>query len=157
METEIRALLEHLEFREGEFWQRRQVPAGQAVFREGETGRELFVILAGSVRVMGEVDLQDRRRIQPGFCDLPTGTLFGELALFDQGPRSATVLAVEDTELAVIDGERLLRFFEANPEIGYNILKKLMTVMVGRLRSANKKLVSLFAWGLRAHQIERHL
>ena len=157
LEAEIRALLDHPGFQEGSHWQRRRVAGGQAVFREGEAGTELFLILAGSVRVVGEVALEARRRIQSGLCDLPTGALFGEVALFDQGPRSATVVAVEDTELAVIDGERLLRFFEANPEIGYNILKKLITVMVGRIRATNKKLVSLFAWGLKAHQIEQHL
>lgn len=157
METEISALLDHPAFREGEHWGRRRVAAGEPVFHQGETGSELFVILAGSVRVMGEVELEDHRHIQPGFCDLPAGTLFGELPLFDQGPRSATVVAVEDTELAVIDGQRLLIFFDANPELGYKILKRILTVLVGRLRSANKKLVSLFAWGLRAHQIEKHL
>ncbi|MCA1805679.1 MAG: hypothetical protein LC646_10165, partial [Xanthomonadaceae bacterium] len=71
--------------------------------------------------------------------------------------RSATVVAVEDAELVVIDGEQLLRFFDANPEIGYNMLKKMLSVTVGRLRSTNKKLVSLFVWGLKAHRIEQHL
>jgi CRP-like cAMP-binding protein len=157
LEAEIKALLDHPDFPEGSHWRRRRVAAGQAVFREGEVGSELFLILEGGVRVVGEVQLEARRHIQPGFCDLPAGALFGELALFDHEPRSATVVAVGDTELAVIDGERLLRFFDANPEMGYNLLKELITVMVGRLRSTNKKLVSLFAWGLKAHQIEQHL
>lgn len=157
MEAEIKALLDHPDFQEGSHWCRRRVAAGQAVFREGEAGADLFLVLQGGVRVVGEVELEGHHRIQPGFCDLQAGALFGELALFDQGARSATVVAVEDTELAVIDGECLLRFFDSNPEIGYKLLKKLITVMVGRLRSTNKKLVSLFAWGLKAHQIEQHL
>jgi CRP-like cAMP-binding protein len=157
LEAEIRSLLERADFREGEHWQRRQLEAGRTVFREGEAGSELYLVLEGSVRVMGDVELEARRHIQPGFCDLPAGALFGELALFDQGPRSATVVAVQDTELAVIDGRQLLEFFEKNPEVGYRIMKSLMMILVGRLRSTNKKLVSLFAWGLKAHQIERHL
>ena len=157
MEAELRALLDHPDFREGEQWRRCRVAAGQAVFREGEAGSELYQVLAGSVRVMGDVELEPRRHIQPGFCDLPEGALFGELALFDQEPRSATVVAVTDTELVVINGEQLLRFFDANPEVGYKMLKKMLSVTVGRLRSTNKKLVSLFAWGLKAHGIEQHL
>jgi CRP/FNR family transcriptional regulator, cyclic AMP receptor protein len=157
LEAELRALLDHPDFREGEHWHRHRVAAGQAVFREGETGSELYLILEGSVRVMGDVELEPRRRIQPGFCDLSAGALFGELALFDQEPRSATVVAVADTELVVIDGGQLLRFFDANPEVGYTILNKMLSVIVGRLRSTNKKLVSLFAWGLKAHGIEQHL
>jgi CRP-like cAMP-binding protein len=157
LETEIKALLDHPDFREGSHWHRRRAAAGEAVFREGEMGSELFLILEGSVRVVSEVELEAHRRIQPGLCDLQAGSLFGELALFDQGPRSATVVTVGESELVVIDGERLLQFFEANPEIGYNILKKLLIVMVGRLRSTNKKLVTLFAWGLKVHQIEQYL
>lgn len=157
LETELKTLLEHPDFQEGSHWRTRRVEAGQAVFREGETGSDLYLILQGSVRVMGDVELESRSRIQPGFCDLPAGALFGELALFDREPRSATVVAVEDTELVVIDGEQLLRFFDANPEIGYNMLKEMLSVTVGRLRSTNKKLVSLFVWGLKAHRIEQHL
>ena len=156
MEAELKALLEHPDFREGNHWRPVRVAAGQAIFREGDDGMDLYLILTGCVRVMGDVELE-ARHIQPGFCDLRAGALFGELALFDQGARSATVVAVEDTELAVIDGGELLRFFDANPDIGYNLLKKMLTMTVGRLRATNKKLVSLFAWGLKAHRIEQHL
>ncbi len=157
MDAAIKDLFDHPDFKEGIHWRRQLVTSGQMVFREGDGGREVYLILQGRVRVVGEVALESERRIQPGICDLPQGALFGELALFDQGPRSASVSVVEDGELAVIDGDRLLEFFDTNPELGYRILMRLLSVVVGRVRATNKKLVSLFAWGLKAHGIEGHL
>lgn len=156
-EPRFEDLLAHPDFQEGVHWRRCRYEAGTAVFREGDTGREVYLILEGGVRVIGDVELDAARRVQPGLCDLARGALFGELALFDRGARSATVTAVEDTELAVIDGDRLLAFFEDNPDLGYRFLRELLTMVVGRMRATNRKLVSLFAWGLKAHGIEGHL
>lgn len=157
MEALIHTLFDHMEFREGVHWQRRQLNAGEIVFREGDVGREVYLVLRGSMRVAGNVAVEHKRHIHPGICDLPQGTLFGELALFDRGPRSASVSAVVDSELAVIDGDRLLAFFDANPDLGYLILRELLTAVVGRMRATNKKLISIFAWGLKVHGIDRYL
>ncbi|WJW74479.1 cyclic nucleotide-binding domain-containing protein [Thiohalobacter sp. IOR34] len=150
-------LLEEPAFAEGEFWQRRRYGPNQVLFREGEPGSELFVLLAGAVRVTGDLDLEAGRHIHPGVCDLQAGAVFGEVVLFDAGPRSATVTTLEASEVAVIDGDRLLAFFERHPEIGYPVLRQLMAVMVQRLRQTNKKVLALLAWGLKVHDIDQHL
>lgn len=154
MDSALQALLDHPDFHEGSHWHRRAIPAQESVFQEGDEGRDVYWVLRGSLRVVGDVEVEPQRRVRPGICDLPTGAVFGELALFDAGPRSATVTALEDAEIAVLDGPRLLDFFEQHPELGYRIMRELLAVVVRRMRKTNKKLVSLFAWGLKAHQIE---
>ena len=129
-------------------WTRRQVVADETIFSEGDQGSEVYLILKGSVRVVGNVDLDDKRRVHPGFSDLDSGQVFGELPMFDGEPRSATVIALTDCELA---------FLDAHPELGYPIFKELIHFLVGRLRQANRRIFSLFAWGLKMRGIDRHL
>jgi len=95
--------------------------------------------------------------MRPGIFELGEGEVFGELALFDPGPRSATVVAVVDCELAVLDGPSLLAFLDGHPEEGYGIMKDLVVTLVGRLRGTSRKLLAVLAWGVQARGIDRHL
>ncbi len=150
-------LLENPEIVEGVYWRRHHVDANGVVFHEGDQGADIYLILSGSVRIVGSVDLDEQRRVRPGFSELAKGELFGELVLFDDGPRSATVIAITDVELAVLDGRVLLQFLDNHPEIGYPIIKELITTLVVRLRKANRRIFSLFAWGLKSHGIDEYL
>lgn len=150
-------LLNHPDFSEGEVWHRSHYPANATIFSEGDAGRDVFLILKGAVRVMGNVDLDDARHIRPGFGDLGEGEVFGELALFDSQPRSATVVTVSACDLAVVDAEQLMTFLDAHPEVGYPLFKDLILILVKRLRAANKKIFALFAWGLKARGIDKYL
>lgn len=154
----LRALLAHPDFGEGEYWQRVRYECGQKVFKEGDSGDDVYIILQGKVRVSASVDIDEGRHIQPGFGDLGEGEVFGELALFDQQPRSATVMVVGDeVELAVVNGRSLLEFWDEHPELGYPVLRELVDAMVVRLRKANQRVFSLFAWGLKARGLDTHL
>lgn len=157
MSSLLFGLLEDAEFSEGVYWHRHCVEANRVVFHEGSKGRDIYLILSGAVRIVGNVDLDEERRVRPGFSELSQGDLFGELALFDDEPRSATVVAVTDVELAVLDGVALLQFLDAHPEIGYPIVKELISTLVVRLRKANQRIFSLFAWGLKNRGIDEHL
>lgn len=157
MEKALQSLLSHPEFSEGHHWQRQQFGANTTIVEVGEAGSQIYLVLSGRVRVLGDVSLGDDKRIRPGFFDLDAGEVFGELALFDREPRSASVVAVSDCELAVMDGDRLLVFLDAHPDVGYGVLKDLVTALVARLRKTNRKLFSLMAWGLRAHRLDQHL
>jgi len=114
-------------------------------------------VLEGGLRVFGRVDLEDQRKIHPGFGELGQGDVFGELVLFDDLPRSATVTSLSEVELAVIRAEDLLAFLDQHPESGYPIMKELLYIVVQRLRQANQRIFSLFAWGLKARGIDGHL
>jgi CRP-like cAMP-binding protein len=155
-EVLVRLLLDK-RFAEGQYWQRRHIKALDYIIREGERGKDVYVILDGSVRVLGNVQLDNDKSMRPGISDLHTGAVFGELSLFEDAPRTASVQAIEDSELAVIDGEKLLQFMEDNPETGYQVLLEFMGTQAGRLRMANKRVASLLAWGMKGHAIDSKL
>lgn len=150
-------LLEHPDFLEGQSWRHRIVQPNEIIFDAGETSQDVYLILKGRVRILGNVDLDDQRRIHPGFSELGQGEMFGELPLFDGQPRSASVMALEETELAVLDSGRLMAFLDGHPELGYPIYKELILTLVARLRKANQRIFSLFAWGLKTRGIDNHL
>lgn len=157
MKNALQDLLDHPEFAEGNLWLRRQLDADHTVFAEGDVGTEAYLILKGSVRVVGNVDLDEHRMVHPGFSDLSAGQIFGELSLFDGQPRSASVVTLTKCELAVLEGQRLMAFLDAHPELGYPIFKEVIHLLVGRLRRANRRIFSLFAWGLKVRGINTYL
>ena len=77
----------------------RRIRAGGVIFREGETADELFVIKSGYVRI------QVGNRTM---ADLTTDNIFGEMALIDSEPRSATAVAITDVELVPISEKQFL-------------------------------------------------
>ncbi len=150
-------LLEHPEFREGVDWKTSRARPNQVIFREGDHGRTIYLIQSGCVRLMGRMDLDKERYVQPGFGDLYVGDVFGELPLFDSQPRSASVIAVTECELIEINSESLIAFLDQHPDIGYQVLRHFYHMLVHRLRKANNKIFSLFAWGLKNCGITEHL
>ena len=153
----LNILLDDPDFREGLLWTRRRVAADETLFAEGDRSSDVYLILKGKVRVVGNVDLDDQRTVHSGFSELREGQVFGELPLFDGEPRSATVITLTNCELAVMEGEALMAFLDAHPELGYPIFKELIHLLVGRLRQANRRIFSLFAWGLKMRGIDRYL
>ena len=106
-------------FKEQEHWVSRSYPANKVVITEGECGNELFVVMQGTVRVAGNIELECGSTIHPGICDLGAGAIFGEFGVLTHNLRTATVTTVTDCELAVIDANRLHSFFETHSRIGY--------------------------------------
>ncbi len=157
MQQTLHKLLQHPEFQEGRNWRHIRCAANEFIFREGDPADTLYLIEAGMVRIIADLELEEGRHIHPGVCDLEAGEIFGELALFDHQARSASVMAISDCEIIGIDGEQLLAFLDAHPETGYAVLRELIAALVGRLRNTNRKLFSILAWGLKAHGLEQHL
>jgi CRP-like cAMP-binding protein len=137
--------------------QLRYYDSGEPIIQEGSPERAVFLILSGCVRVSELIQLEDRRQIKPGICDLSEGDVFGELGLLESGPRLATVRAIEPTEVLVFDAASLVDYLDGNPAFGYLLLKELFGVVTCRLRQTDRRLGSLLAWGLKAHGIDRHL
>ena len=101
-----------------------QVAAGDTVCVEGEPGHEFYVIASGEAAVErgGHTDAK-----------LSTGDYFGELALLDRGPRSATVRALTDTRLYVLHEQSFAAVLNEVPALA----QKLLAAMAGRLRAAD--------------------
>ncbi len=149
--NDLKKIISDAKFREGIAWNSRHFKAGDRILEEGTEGRSLFLIESGEVRVM--VTLKIERRVKPGICDLQAGDIFGELNLFEQHPRSASVTAISDVQLLELDGARLSHYLNQHPEIGYPLLKNLFQLMVTRLNKANRRIEYLLGWGLKAHNI----
>ena len=99
------------------------LPAGRVMMREGERGEELFVLMQGAARV--ERDGRD-------VAALRAGEWFGEIALVDGGPRTATVTLTEDSALLVVGRSQFRQLMEEFPDVRDQILE----VLGQRVRSA---------------------
>jgi CRP/FNR family transcriptional regulator, cyclic AMP receptor protein len=105
-----------------------EVPEGRVLIRQGERGREFFVIVDGKAKVSA--------RGRKGKT-LGPGSAFGELSLFDQGPRSATVTAASDMFLLVLDSRSFSSLITEVPSVA----SKIFRVMAERLRAAERDAV----------------
>jgi CRP/FNR family cyclic AMP-dependent transcriptional regulator len=107
------------------------VQQGQRI-DEAQDGDSLYVILDGRVRVVRTVDGSERL-----LAELGPGEFFGEMSLLDGKPRSATVVAEDDSQCLVLPRWSLLRIVRRDPEVAINLL----TVMSERLRNTLDMLV----------------
>lgn len=99
--------------------------AGDIIFREGDEAKELFVVKSGKVRVQ----IGNRT-----VTELGQDNIFGEMALIDSEPRSATVTAVTDAELVPVSEKQFLFLVSQTPFFAL----KVMRVLAQRLRVTNK-------------------
>lgn len=113
----------------------RSYPKGSVILFQDDPGDSLFVVRLGRVKVVliGE----DGREVILGV--LEPGAHFGELALIDDQPRSAHVIAMEDAQLLVLRREDFRRRVEANPSVAWALLTELSR----RLRRADEKIGGL--------------
>jgi len=141
----LTTLLDHPEFLEGEIWYRKNYDADQLVLVEGETGREIYVILNGKVSVCTQVKISEDSHILSGLCELFDGEEFAHSCFFDDEPHSATVKTVSPCQLAIIDAAKLKQFLDDHPDIGFLLLFHWMKIILPRLRQSNKRFSSLFS------------
>ena len=114
---------------------RRTYRAGEVIFHAGDTGVAMYVILAGEVRVVVPGDTPES---QVEVSRMSSGELFGEMALLDTAPRSATAIAVTPTEAAAIARPDWLDLINRQPAIGVALLLPLCKLLAARLRVANR-------------------
>ncbi len=96
--------------------------ANEMIFRQGEPGEEMYDILSGSVGIYLNYGLPEQKllaRVEANAC-------FGEMAIIEKAPRSATAVALEDsTQLAAITGADFSAYFETRPEKVLDIMQQL--------------------------------
>jgi CRP/FNR family cyclic AMP-dependent transcriptional regulator len=150
-------LLERRDFEEGRHWQRQCFKNGETILAEGGYSGKIYLVLAGATRVLGTVTVSEDYQVRPGVRDLGPGEVFGELSMLDNAPHSASVIAIDDSELAVLDSRLLLAFLENHRELGYAVFRELAQTLVDRLRKTDKKVFSLMAWGFKAHGYDKYM
>lgn len=118
----------------------RAYPAGTTIFRQGDAGEALYIILDGMVDAMVHQDATGREiRVNT----MTGGAVFGEMAILDPQPRSATVVAVEDTTCLRISAEQLETLNARNPSLGLRVMKYMCLLFTSRLRMANLAIIEL--------------
>lgn len=101
------------------------------VFSEGQRGDSAFILTKGKIEISGTVD--GRKKV---FAILSPISLFGEMALIlEEGTRTATAIALEDSEVIVFTRDDLDDFMKDAPQV----ISSVLTVLVSRLKSTTKK------------------
>jgi CRP-like cAMP-binding protein len=111
---------------------------GQVLFHEGDDGDEMYIVQSGRVAIKKKVKDSDTT-----LAVLEKGDFFGEMAILERMPRSASAEVVEDGDLIVISGEIFGDMIKANPEIAVRMLRKYSI----RLRETNKQIEQILTKG----------
>lgn len=107
---------------------------GDVIFAEGDDGLYLYIIISGAVLIRKEGDI-----VATVVAELSPGEMFGESAIIEQRPRSATAVALGDTELACYDRESFLAALADDPELAL----RAMSALIERLRVTTGRLQHL--------------
>jgi CRP-like cAMP-binding protein len=107
-----------------------KIPKGTILFAEGDGGDQLYVIAEGKLK-LGTSSGDGRENL---LSILGPGEMFGELSLFDPGPRTSTATAVTDANLLSLGQEKLLPWLVENPKVSLQLLASLAQ----RLRRTNE-------------------
>ncbi len=111
----------------------RQFDTGEVIFREGDIGDGIYVVAEGTVLISALLNKETR-------CDLSklvTGDFFGEMAVIDSGPRSATASVILPTTVYFIKRDTILKLLEKSPAFSLSLIKQV----TGRIREFNHKYV----------------
>jgi len=120
---------------------RRQYIKGESVFYQGDPGLGMYVIEKGKVGVAVVGDDGTQKEI----TELTNGDFFGEIALLDESPRSASVVVKEDSELIGFFRPDLFEIIEKTPKTGLKVVVKLAEMIGERLRNMNNEFSKLRA------------
>jgi len=113
----------------------RRVPRGQAVVHAGDQPDYVYFVLTGSLKVL--VSDEDGREVI--LTILGQGEIFGEMGIFDEQPRSASVVAVQPADLVMISKQDFKQLMRDDFDIAW----RLMCNLADRLRNADRKIESL--------------
>jgi CRP-like cAMP-binding protein len=112
-----------------------KIRRGEVLFNEGDEGDRLYIVTDGKVK-LGRTSSDGRENL---LAILGPGQMFGELSLFDPGPRSATVTAVTDCTMLSLSHDELGHWLDGRAEVA----RGLLTQLASRLRHANDVVADL--------------
>ena len=107
-----------------------KIAKGSILFKEGDDGEHLYIIIDGKLK-LGTSSGDGRENL---LSILGPGEMFGELSLFDPGPRTSTATAVTDAKLLSLSHEKVIPWLKQNPEVSLQLLTRLSQ----RLRRTNE-------------------
>jgi len=157
MKDILKKIVADPEFCENNAWQRHCFKRNEFIVKQGEKGGSLFFIEEGHLRVSEKIPLNKAKNIQAGIWELDKNDVFGEIALSQSQTRTASVIALSNGSLVEVNGRALEEYLDEHPQVGYQVYKSLFNILSDRLNRANHRVNDLFAWGLKVHDIDKHL
>jgi len=124
-------------------------PRGTVIMREGDVGDTMYFFAEGEVEVTQKLTLRAGRR---GFSQgeksvvrlrADSVSFFGDMALFEREPRSATITTAGDCVLYEISRDDFERLSAAHPALGYKIMRRIAPVLCQRIRRSNQDVLKL--------------
>jgi len=118
---------------------KRKYYAGGTIFFQGQAGTGVYLLYSGKVAIFSS-----REGLTLRLATLEKGAFFGELALFQEEPRSATAKALEDCQLLGFFQPELKELVKTKPRIGNQLVMSLARILAERLRKTNDTLESAY-------------
>ena len=117
----------------------RNFSPGETVFKQGDPGSGMYIIVRGSVGIFLEIPNEEPQKL----TELNEGDFFGEIALLDEAPRSAGAIAMESSAIIGFYRPDLMNLLQIKPQLGAKILLALSEVLATRLRATDEQLVKV--------------
>jgi len=118
---------------------RRQYKSSEVIFWQNEPGVGMYIVQSGEVGIYADYDSPEQKQL----ATLCQGDFFGEMALLEDDNRSATAVALGDSQLIGIFHPDLFDLFQRKPELGIKVLATLANMLAQRLRKTNLELQQL--------------
>ena len=128
---------------------KKKYKSGDVIVEENSPGSELFLICQGVVHVVSSLQITPDHQEEKSIAKMSEGNFFGEIGLFSEELRTASVVAASDCEIMIIDGGSLLDFMDANPAKSYPIMRFLFETLVERMRYNNIRANTIMGFYLR--------
>jgi len=116
---------------------------GQILFKEGDEGNELFIVMSGVMA--SSIRLMDGS--QREIAAFHAGNFFGEMSIFEKAPRSATCYCKKKSVLMSLHERDFYRMIELHPEIATKIMYRMLNITTQRLRDTGEFLSDMVHWG----------
>jgi CRP/FNR family cyclic AMP-dependent transcriptional regulator len=116
------------------------VSAGEAIFFEGEVGDRFYIVKSGKVSICTDIEGVGVEEL----ASIGEGGFFGEMALIDENPRSASVVGREKTELWYLDKGKFNSLIEKNIVVANKFLHNLALEFCRRLRDSNQRICDYY-------------
>ena len=116
--------------------------SGEIVFQENSSSKELYVIVQGEVDILiNRSTTGDLEKKETAVARLRRGQSFGEVALVDEGLRSASARSAQkDTRLLVIQRDKLIMLCETYPQLGYRLMHNLAADLAMKIRNTDLRI-----------------
>jgi len=116
--------------------QERKYLKGETIFAQNDIGRALFILYKGKIGLYRYNELEKKNEL---LSEVLPGEFFGEMALLEEMPRTASAIATEDTMVFMLFKTKLESIMSSKPKIGVNLIYHLSRILSARLRSYIEK------------------